>query len=50
MNGGGRNVSGVRVRWVVTANVAMTTTIASQNQRKTFRKRLRNTRLRTRTS
>src|SRR5215204_6105842 len=42
MNCGGRIGSGVLVKWVVMANVAMTTTIASQNQRKTFRKRLRN--------
>src|SRR5215204_4407479 len=49
MNCGGRNVSGVPVKWVVTANVAMTTTIASQNQRKTFRKRLRKSGLPTRT-
>src|SRR5919205_431164 len=41
MNCGGRNESDVRVRWVVTASVVMTTTIASQNQRKTLRKRLR---------
>src|SRR5215208_5217942 len=49
MNWGGWNGSGVLVRWVVMANVAMTTSIASQNHRKTFRKRLRNARLRTRT-
>src|ERR1044071_4908923 len=41
MNCGGRNSRSVRVRCVVIAKTPMTTTIASQNQRKTFRKRLR---------
>src|SRR5918911_994079 len=40
MNCGGRNSRSERVRCVVMAKTPMTTTIASQNQRKTFRKRL----------